>query len=171
MRTPDELKLPKPDYPDPRVLARELTGSPPSPPGNHGENAALFRGALGKGLIEIANNAWRLRGKLVDRDSQEAREEISKADARKMARHIDRIYEAFKSLGIEIKDRTGEPFDYGLPEKVVSASQQADLKKEQIAETLRPTIYLNDRIEQVGEVIIATPIEEQENPDTTKNEP
>ena len=45
---------------------------------------------------------------------------------------------------MEVKDRTGEAFDYGLPEKVVTAQPQPGLTREIIIETIRPTIYWND---------------------------
>jgi len=60
-------------------------------------------------------------------------------------------------VGMEVKDRTNEPFDYGLPEKVVTTQPQEGLSKEIIIETIRPTIYWNGQIAQQGEVVIATP--------------
>jgi hypothetical protein len=110
-----------------------------------------------KAVLTVATNAWKLRSRLIDLKSGEPREDLKKEDVRKLSRHIDAIFEAFGQIELEVKDRTGEPFDYGLPEKVVTTQPQPGLKKEQIIETLRPSIYWNKQLAQQGEVVIATP--------------
>jgi hypothetical protein len=157
MKTPKELSLPNPDWPDPAELVRELEKLGATKGG-----AQVFveiPAPFVKATITVATNAWRLRTRLIDRHSGEIKEDVSKEDVKKMARYIESIYEAFAEIGIEIKDRTGEAFDYGLPEKVVTAQPQEGLTRERIIETLRPTIYWKEKLAQQGEVTIATPIE------------
>ena len=110
-----------------------------------------------KTVLAVATSAWKLRARLIDAKSGEPRYDVKKEDVRKLARHVEAIFEAFEQIELEVKDRTGEPFDYGLPEKVVTTQPQPGLKKEQIIETLRPSIYWNKQLAQQGEVVIATP--------------
>jgi hypothetical protein len=109
-----------------------------------------------KAAIAIATNAWRIRAKVAD-STGESKEEISKDDVKKVNRYLETVFHALSGIGMEIKDRTGEAFDYGLPEKVVTAQPQPGINKERILETLRPTIYWGNQIVQQGEVVIATP--------------
>ena len=44
-------------------------------------------------------------------------------------------------MGLEIKDHTGDAFDYGLPLKVVTSQPTLGLTKESVLETIKPTIY------------------------------
>lgn len=119
--------------------------------------------ALTRSLTTIATNAWKMQGRVIDGQTKEPREEIKKDEVKKMIRHIEAIFEALLALGIEVRDRTGEAFDYGLPDKIVASSPQSGLTKELIVETIRPTIYCQNQLLQTGEVVIATPIKENKN--------
>jgi hypothetical protein len=163
MEAPKELELPNPNWPDPAELAREIEKCicETSHPGLAKQDAQMVVAippTFAKATIAVATNVWRLRARLIDRHSGEIREDVSREDVKKMTRYIEAIYEAFSEIGVEIKDRTGETFDYGLPEKVVTTQPQEGLSRERIIETLRPTIYWKDKLAQQGEVIIATPI-------------
>ena len=118
-------------------------------------------------LTSIATNAWKVRGRIMaDPKGEDLREEIKKDDVKKIARHLDSIYEALTEFGIEIRDRTGEAYDYGLPDKIVSSVPQTGLTKELIVETLKPTIYWQSQIAQAGEVVIAVPaVVEEKKPE------
>jgi len=115
-----------------------------------------------KNLSGLATHAWKLRGRVIDPQTKEPRDEIKKEDVRKMVRHVEAMFEALTALNVEVRDRTGETFDYGLPDKIVASNPQAGLTKELIVETIRPTIYWMNHIAQTGEVVIATPIESKE---------
>jgi len=164
MEPPEEISISNPNWPDVGELAREIekrlleTGPTRSAKPDVQRVVAVLPPPIAKATLTVATNAWRLRARLVDPGSNEVREDVSKDDVRKMVRYVGAIYEAFAEIGIEIKDRTGEAFDYGLPEKVVTAQPQEGLSRERIIETLRPTIYWNEKLAQQGEVIIATPI-------------
>lgn len=110
-------------------------------------------------LITSATNIWRIKSRITNPETYETKQKISQDDLKKLSRYVESIVESLAGIGIEIKDRTGEPFDYGLPEKVIAAEPQAGISRELVRETIRPTIYWGNQIVQQGEVVIATPIE------------
>jgi hypothetical protein len=105
-----------------------------------------------KAMASIATNAWKAKSKMVDAKSGEALEEM-----KRVYRHIEAILESFQEMGLEIKDHTDDAFDYGLPLKVVTTQPTPGITKERVIETIKPTIYWQNRIIQMGEVVIATP--------------
>jgi hypothetical protein len=115
---------------------------------------------LMKCITTVATNSWKMKSRVFN-EKGKPREEIKKDDIKKLARHLDSIFEAFNGMGIEIRDRTNETYDYGLPDTIVSSAPRAGLSKELIVETIRPTIYWQNQIVQAGEIVIATPIEEK----------
>jgi hypothetical protein len=112
---------------------------------------------LAKAFINVATNAWRIRTKIMDPQTKETKEQLTKDEIRRIGRHLEAIFESFSAIKLEVKDRTNEPFDYGLPEKVIASQAQAGLLKEIVIETLRPTIIWGESLVQQGEVVIATP--------------
>ena len=108
-----------------------------------------------KDVIDIATQAWRARSKMIDPLSGEPREEM-----KRVCRHVEAILSSLAVMGFELKDHTGDGFDYGLPLRVVGTQPTAGLTRETIIETLKPTIYWKNRIIQSGEVIVGTPAEQ-----------
>ena len=167
MKIPENLNIPKAAYPNLGEFAREVAEH------IQGDKSASYpeikppetSGEWLKTILAMATNVWRIKSKIVDPVSHEVREELSKEDLKKLGRYVDAIFESLMEIGIEVKDRTGEPFDYGLPEKVITAQPRLGITKEIVVETFRPTIYLRSQIAQQGEIVIATPLETQE----TKN--
>ncbi|CAB5033370.1 MAG: hypothetical protein F2923_00335 [Actinobacteria bacterium] len=163
MKIQNENEIRSPEYPAGIELARELAkrsaevkkdNSGMSP----GIKTVVTLPVLDPNeILTIVINMWRIKGKMTDSLSKQPKEEIAKEDIKKVARYLESIYNAFTQLGIEIIDRTGEPFDYGLPEKVVATIPQEGISKERVLETLRPTVKWNNHI-YPGEVEIATPI-------------
>jgi hypothetical protein len=123
---------------------------------SHGNAGAEIRYALPEKTVliiaDVATNAWRAKTKMMDKNSGEVREEM-----RRVYRHIEAMFESFQEMGLEIKDHTGELFDYGLPLKVVTTQPTKGIRQERVIETLKPTIYWQEQIIQLGEVVIATP--------------
>jgi len=105
-----------------------------------------------KAIAAIATNAWKAKTKMLDSTSGEVRDEM-----KRVHRHIEGIFQAFQEIGLEVKDHTGDPFDYGLPLHVVTAQPTPGLSKERVLETIKPTIYWQNQVIQRGEVVIATP--------------
>lgn len=103
-------------------------------------------------LIAVASNAWKAKSRLSRADSQMS------SDVERLARHVNAIIEALESMGLEIKEHTGEPFDYGQSLKVAASQAKEGISREVVSETIRPTIYLNGVMIQQGEVVIDVPM-------------
>ena len=106
-------------------------------------------------LVSVATNAWRAKNKMVDGDTGEAREEM-----RRVFRHIEGIFTAFEELGLRTIDPTGKAYDSGMALKVISFEETPGLSREEITETIKPSITWEGRLLQTGEVIVGTPIDE-----------
>jgi hypothetical protein len=89
------------------------------------------------------------------------KEELSKEDAKRIRRYVESLYDNLSQIGLTIVDRKGEPFDYGLPEKVIAAHPQEGLSQEIVRETILPTINWDKRIFP-GEVEISRPVTNNE---------
>jgi hypothetical protein len=161
MKIPEDLKLQPPEWPNVSELAREVANliqDEAAPTAISGTRTVeRLPDNVVKALLAMATNAWRIRVRLTDSTSGEPRDEVGKDELKKLNRYVEAIFESLGGIGMKVKDRTGEAFDYGLPEKVVTAHQQPGLTKEMIIETLRPTIYWGSQIAQQGEVVIGTP--------------
>jgi hypothetical protein len=160
----DPLNLPSASYPDERKLVEQVlriavaSGLNTSAAHSSGSlrQVEVIPPAIVKAVATIATNAWKAKSRMVDA-SGEPREEMKRP-----FRNIEAILDALHELEVEIKDRCGEAFDYGLPEKVVATQTQEGLSREKVIETIKPTIYWNGQIIQHGEVIIATPAQTKE---------
>jgi hypothetical protein len=107
-----------------------------------------------KALASIATHAWKAKLRLKDAGSVEDGGILSRVNG-----DIGRIWKLLvDGLGLEIKDHTGDVYDYGMPLRVVTSQPTAGITKERVTETLKPTIYWRNKIIQMGEVVIATPV-------------
>jgi molecular chaperone GrpE (heat shock protein) len=104
-------------------------------------------------LLTVATNAWRAKSKMVDAETGEPRE-----DMRRVYRHIEGIFNAFEEIGLRTIDPTGKPYDSGMALKVISFEQTPGLSREEIKETIKPSIIWQGRLLQTGEVIVGTPV-------------
>ena len=162
-KPPSNLKIPQPDFPNPLDVAKKFEKILCEGKKDEGSKSTsimpveILPVAYEKETLAIVINIWRIKSRMTDAFSKHTKEELAKEDIKKIARNLESIYDSFTHLGIEIIDRTGESFDYGLPEKVVTAKPQDGITKELVLETLRPTIKWNKQIFP-GEVEIVTPI-------------
>jgi len=108
---------------------------------------------LEAGLAAMVTHAWRARAKMLDGATAEPREEM-----RRVYRHIESLFGVFEEMGLQLKEHTGDSFDYGSSLTVIATQPTAGLARERVTETLKPTIYWNGTIIQTGEVVIATPV-------------
>lgn len=109
-----------------------------------------------KFLAEVATGLWRMRrcmvapgpGRLLDASPLET--------MRKPFRWLVSAWDALKENGVEIQDHTGDP---DIPGQLLNRHFELapDFKQSTIVDTIKPTVYLDGRIIQVGEVIIGTP--------------
>jgi hypothetical protein len=105
-------------------------------------------------LCEIAIHAWRAQRRMKDRHSGEVKEEHKATH-----RNIEGILNTLESVGFTLRDREGEGYDYGLPEKVIASEKRPGISREIVAETIRPSIFYTDQLIKPGEIVIATPEE------------
>ncbi len=105
-----------------------------------------------RSMTNVATNIWKARVKMLDAASGEVREEM-----KRVYRHVEAALEGMLEMGLEVKDHTGDAFDYGLPLKVITAQPTPGITRESVIETIKPTIYWQQQLIQIGEVVIATP--------------
>lgn len=105
-----------------------------------------------EGMAALATNIWRAKMRLIDAKTGEPREEN-----RRLYRHIEGAMEAFASLGVRLTDWLDQPYDAGLPLKVISFQPTPEVTCDTVIEAVRPTVFWQDRLLQVGEVIVGIP--------------
>ena len=103
-------------------------------------------------LSEIATELWRLKQKMIDEQNGEPSEAM-----RRPYRHVASALDALAEVGIEIQNHTGQPYKSGLAVEVLAFQPTAEIAREMIVETVRPSIYLNEKQVQQGQVIVGTP--------------
>jgi hypothetical protein len=101
---------------------------------------------------DLGYAAWKLHQKMFDSDTHEIRD-----DFKQLARHVETICEALSELGISIQDHTGKPFDSGQLLEVLAIQPTEGILVETVIETVRPTIYRDDRQILKGQVIVGAP--------------
>ena len=89
---------------------------------------------------------------MLDQGSGEVKEEM-----KRVYRHIEAIFETLKGLGAEILDPCGRNYDSGMALKVISFEPTPGVSKEEIKETIKPSVMWQGRLIQMGEVIVGTP--------------
>lgn len=104
-------------------------------------------------LADVATGLWRIKARMVEPGTGHPKEEM-----RRPFRHLESTWDALEDAGLRIQDHTGELFDYGSSIKVIAIEPTAGLTREQVIDTLRPTIYFRDERIQTGEVIVGAPM-------------
>jgi len=134
---------------------REPSAAPPAPttvePGADGAEA------LSTSLGGLATQVWRAIGKTVDPATGEPRE-----DMRRVHRHLEGARDVLKEMGLTINDWINQPYDAGLPVKVLTFQPAPDVERDTVIETVRPTVMWKDRLVQLGEVVVGTPVNPEE---------
>jgi hypothetical protein len=100
----------------------------------------------------LATQVWRAMGKTVDPATGEPREEM-----RRVHRHIEGALDVLKQMGLTINDWVNQPYDAGLPVKVLTFQPAPGIERDTIIETVRPTVMWKNRLVQLGEVVVGTP--------------
>jgi hypothetical protein len=99
---------------------------------------------------EIGTTTWRLQRRLAV--SAEASDTI-----KRVSRDLESVWDALNQGGIEIKDHTGEKYDGGMALNVIAFQPTPGITKEQVIETIKPTIYHKNKMVQMGQVIVGVP--------------
>ena len=150
-RHPAEFRIDEPLWPGAiaehlcEALKRHASESPPAPPASP---------LLDEQLVALGTRLWRLHNEMMKQA-----EERPPAALRYAYTHLEALWEQWAEAGIEIRDHTGEavPKSGSYLLKTVAYQTVSGIKQRRVIETLKPTIYFNKRIIQVGEVIVGTP--------------
>lgn len=102
-------------------------------------------------IKKIANNVWKLRNKMLDEDGN------PKSHFDRVYRFVEALDDALKEIDVSIKSHDGETYDTGMAVNVVAWEKREGATREEIIETIKPTIRLGDRLLQWADVIAVTP--------------
>lgn len=116
-------------------------------------------------MVDMATNAWRLKLRMVDPATGEPKEA-----SRKLYRFVEGMFRALGDAGIQVIDKTGKPYDNGMSEKVIKFEQTPGLLKDEIIETIRPSIRWKEEPLYFGEIIVGTPVIETAQGETPEAE-
>jgi hypothetical protein len=108
---------------------------------------------LSSALGGLATQIWRAVGKTVDPATGQPREEM-----KRVYRHIEGAVDQLKEIGVTMNDWVKQPYDAGLPVKVLSFQPTLGLDRDTVLEAVRPTVIWKGRLLQLGEVIVGTPL-------------
>jgi len=106
-------------------------------------------------LSQVGTGLWRLRQKMVKAGSDEPLDEMRRA-----FRHLESTWDALVQAGVEIQDHTGQTVPEGgvYALKAIAYEATPGLDREQVIETVKPSIYFRSQRIQMGEVIVGTPV-------------
>lgn len=116
--------------------------------------AADLSDTLNSSMADIVTNLWRAKMKMIEPATGEPRE-----DTRRIYRHIEGALDTFRQLGCTITEMINQPYDAGLPVKVLTFQPTPGLKRDTILEVVRPTIIWRDTLLQMGEIVVGIPAE------------
>lgn len=107
---------------------------------------------LTQSLSALATHVWRAKGKLVDSETGEPKEET-----RRVYRHIEGALETFAQMNLTMNDWINQPYDPGLPVKVLTFQPTPGVMSDTVVEAVRPTVIWRDQLLQLGEVVVGIP--------------
>jgi hypothetical protein len=107
---------------------------------------------LGSSMASLATQVWRARSRIIDPATGEPREEM-----RRVHRHVEGAFESLAEMGLVINDWMNQPYDSGLPVKVLTFQPASDVQRDTVLEATRPTVIWKERLLQMGEVIVGIP--------------
>jgi len=100
--------------------------------------------------VDVGTLVWRIQRKLSDISDLPA-------SLQRVSRDLESTWYALAQSGVEIKDHNNQEYHPGMALRIITSQPVASLKRQQIIETLKPTIYYRDKILQMGEVIVGVP--------------
>lgn len=104
-----------------------------------------------KALAEAATNLWRAQRRLT-RQGEEA-----STRSRQTGRYLRSCREALDDAGLLVQEHEGDAFHAGRSLEALAFEDDPSLAADTVRETIRPTIYLQGRRIQMGQVIVGCP--------------
>ncbi|TDD54110.1 hypothetical protein E1286_06310 [Nonomuraea terrae] len=147
------FRIPPPDWDEElvehveRLLATIVPPEEPPPPLDE------------KALAAAATSLWRAERRLTKQDDD------SPAKSRQAGRFVRTTRTALAEAGLVVQDHDGEQFHPGRALEVLLFQEDPSLDTETVLETVQPSIYLNDRHIQMGQVIVGCPPQPSSGPD------
>lgn len=149
LKYPPEFRLPAPVRRTPgatvegiRELARLLE------PASGGATAACPVDDSGRSLGHLATLVWRVKEKVA---------RLDKAVDRNLALAVDAAWAGLAKAGLEVKVHDGEPVTGGEAFRVLVYEPVDSLDREQVKETVKPSVFYRGARVQDGEVIVGRP--------------
>lgn len=106
-------------------------------------------------VARLASEAWRLRRRLA-----RIEEDLAGDDRlRPLRDSVSRLEDIFTEYRVQLIEHDGQPYDPGLQVEVLHAREGEG--EPTVVETIRPTVLLDGRVLQQGQVVIG-PSEERE---------
>ena len=98
-------------------------------------------------LLDVAVRVWL------------ARQHAARAatPSRPLTRELDQALDALAGAGVVVQGHDGSGFDPGLSLVVVAYQPLPGITREQVVETVRPSVYLRGRQVRRGEVVVGVP--------------
>lgn len=133
-------------------------GTKPAAPGPAVEETVQYQQLMSfmiNLLSQVGTGLWRLRQKMVKAGSDEPLDEMRRA-----FRHLESTWDALVQAGVEIQDHTGQAVPEGgvYALKAIAYEATPGIDREQVIETVKPSIYFRSQRIQMGEVIVGTPV-------------
>ena len=103
-------------------------------------------------VAEVGTGLWRIRQKINVLEQNDASRETASAK-----RALDSTWNLLHQEGVEIQDHNGDIIIGGESLKILAFQPTEGIDRNRVIETLKPTIFYQDRIIQNGEVIVGKP--------------
>jgi hypothetical protein len=158
MWIPKEFRLPEPEFTKEQLDSLEELIQMIGPKISRAPNATKTEGAETVDfLVDLGTGIWQMRHKMDG--LPQAPEEIKDA-----LRSLENMWTAMSKDGVKIVDHMGTlPPDKEA--KVVEVREVPGLAGEQVVDAIKPTIILNGKIVQIGEVVVGRPPDNAVSPD------
>jgi hypothetical protein len=136
------------------ALVRDLAGGGA---GAGGAGEAGLDARWARVFADLATCLWRLRQKLAAPGTDDALPGMEQA-----WRHFESAWAVLADAGFRVAAHDGEPVPEGgvYALRTIATETVPGLARAQVLETIKPSIYLHDRVVQPGEVVVGVPADE-----------
>lgn len=108
-------------------------------------------------LAEVGTGLWRLQRRMMEPGTDHPRPEMRRA-----YRSMKVIWDDLAKVGVMVLDHTDTIYTPNMPLRVLSFEKVAGFTQARVIQTTKPTIFLQERPIQMGEVIVGLPGEDGE---------
>jgi len=144
-----EFRIATPKWPELAESMEDIVNFLASSPSDAKISSGKEEGLLSL-AVEMGVSVWRLQRRLAIEG------EVSE-EKKRVLRDLESAWDTLRQGGIEVKDHTGQKYAGGMALRVIEFQPTPGLTREQITETIKPSIYHRDKLVQMGEVIVGVP--------------